>query len=145
MKKVLQRTKKLKRVHADLVSLGADLIVGFPGERETDFLETLQGVKEYGISKLHVFPFSEHHKGETIPASLYPEQIAQKVKKERENRLLILGEQIRKKFIAKNAGIQHTVLVEEYRKGKWKGWTENYIQVELTGEYQKGEIVLFSR
>jgi tRNA A37 methylthiotransferase MiaB len=98
----LQRTKSLQRKQADLISIGADLIVGFPGETEADFLETLNGVKEYGITKLHAFPFSDHHKGETIPASLYPQQIPQTIKKERESRLLKVGEKVRNAFIAKN-------------------------------------------
>jgi tRNA A37 methylthiotransferase MiaB len=51
-------------------------------------LETLEGVKEYGITKLHAFPFSDHHKGEIVPASLSPDQVPQEVKKERERRLL---------------------------------------------------------
>ncbi|MDR0649992.1 MAG: hypothetical protein LBG59_00870 [Candidatus Peribacteria bacterium] len=141
LKTILQRTRKLKRPQSELISLGADLIIGFPGESEEDFLKTLQGVEEYGITKLHAFPFSDHHKGETIPASLYPQQVAQEVKKERESRLLTLGDKIRKEFIEKNVGTQHTVLIEEYREGKWRGRTENYIQVELEGEYQKGQII----
>jgi len=70
------------------ISIGADLIVGFPGESEADFLETLEGIEKYGITKIHVFPFSDHHKGETVPASFYPDQVGQAVKKEREARLL---------------------------------------------------------
>jgi tRNA A37 methylthiotransferase MiaB len=88
LKTVLKRTRSLNRKQSELISLGADLIVGFPGETESDFLETLEGVKDYGITKLHAFPFSDHHKGETIPASLYPDQVEQAVKKERESRLL---------------------------------------------------------
>jgi tRNA A37 methylthiotransferase MiaB len=88
LKTVLKKTRKLNRSQSELISLGADIIVGFPGESESDFLETLEGVKEYGITKLHAFPFSDHHKGEIVPASLYPDQVAQEVKKERENRLL---------------------------------------------------------
>jgi MiaB/RimO family radical SAM methylthiotransferase len=84
----LKRTRKLQRPQSSLISLGADIIVGFPGETESDFLETLKGIEEYGITKLHAFPFSDHHKGETIPASRYLDQIPPEVKKERESRLL---------------------------------------------------------
>jgi threonylcarbamoyladenosine tRNA methylthiotransferase MtaB len=144
LKNILQRTKKLKRPQTDLISLGADLIVGFPGERESDFLETLQAVEAYGITKLHTFPFSDHHKGETIPASFYPDQVEQAVKKERESRLLAVGETVRNAFIAKNAGTTHNVLLEELKNGKWRGWTENYLQVEMEGDFQKGEIVEYT-
>ncbi|MDR3168681.1 MAG: hypothetical protein LBU27_02800 [Candidatus Peribacteria bacterium] len=85
------------------ISIGADLIVGFPGETEADFLETLNGIETYNITKLHAFPFSDHHKGETVPASLYSHQVPQEIKKEREARLLVMGETIRNAFIADNA------------------------------------------
>ncbi|GHV27812.1 hypothetical protein FACS1894176_10030 [Bacteroidia bacterium] len=86
LKTILKKTRELHKNH--LISIGADIIVGFPGESETDFLETLEGIKTYNITKLHAFPFSNHHKGETIPASLYPDQVPQEIKKEREARLL---------------------------------------------------------
>ena len=99
--RVLKQTRQLHTTNE--ISIGADLIVGFPGETEADFLETLKGVVTYGITKLHAFPFSDHHKGETVPASLYPDQVNQAVKRERESRLLAVGEKVRNDFIARNA------------------------------------------
>jgi tRNA A37 methylthiotransferase MiaB len=58
------------------VSLGADIIVGFPGETEEDFQETMNGVLKYKITKLHAFPFSAHTQGQTIPASTFADQIS---------------------------------------------------------------------
>jgi tRNA A37 methylthiotransferase MiaB len=141
LKQLLKTTRQLPRKQSELISLGADLIVGFPGETEADFLETLQGIEAYGITKLHAFPFSDHHKGETIPAALYPNQIPQEIKKERESRLLAAGESVRNAFIQQNKGTHHNVLIEEKKNGKWKGRTENYIQVELEGNFQQGDIV----
>jgi tRNA A37 methylthiotransferase MiaB len=141
---ILKKTKNLRKdtnKEKMLISIGADLIIGFPGETEADFLETLNGIQEYEITKLHAFPFSDHHKGESVPASFYPHQIPQEIKKEREARLLAIGEKIRAEFIAKNKGTTHQVLIEEKKNGKRKGWTENYIQKEVEGAYQKGEIV----
>jgi tRNA A37 methylthiotransferase MiaB len=138
---VLTKTRNLQRVHPNHISLGADIIVGFPGESESDFLETLEGIEKYGITKLHAFPFSDHHKGESVPASFFPDQVEQAIKKERESRLLAVGEQVRSAFIEKNKGMRHEVLIEERKNGQWKGRTENYIQVALEGEYKKGEIV----
>ena len=65
---VLQKFRALQRNDGILISLGADLIVGFPGETEEDFAATCRGVATYHIDKLHVFPFSAHTKGQTVPA-----------------------------------------------------------------------------
>jgi tRNA A37 methylthiotransferase MiaB len=149
---ILHKTKKLKKIplavspdgEENLISIGADLIVGFPGETESDFLETLHAIKDYNITKLHAFPFSDHHKGENVPASLYPDQVPQEIKKERESRLLEIGDKVRNDFIAKNKGTTHQVLIEEHKQGKWRGRTENYIQVEIEGDYHKGEIISYT-
>jgi tRNA A37 methylthiotransferase MiaB len=141
---VLKKTRQLapaRGYNSPPISIGADIIVGFPGETEIDFLETVKGVEKHEITKLHIFPFSDHHKGETIPASLYPNQVEQTIKKERERKLLAVGETIRNEFIKKNKGIPHNILLEERKQGKWRGRTENYIQVEIEGEYKKGEII----
>jgi threonylcarbamoyladenosine tRNA methylthiotransferase MtaB len=90
LKQVLKKTRQLQRPQAELISIGADIITGFPGESEADVLETLNGIQEFGITKLHAFPFSAHQKGERVPASFYPNQIAQTIKKERTARLLEL-------------------------------------------------------
>jgi threonylcarbamoyladenosine tRNA methylthiotransferase MtaB len=83
-------TKNVGTRHAlsENISIGADIITGFPGETEADFLETVKGIQEFGITKLHAFPFSDHHKGETIPASNYPHQIAESTKKQRNQHLI---------------------------------------------------------
>jgi threonylcarbamoyladenosine tRNA methylthiotransferase MtaB len=137
---VLRQTGALYATKAENISIWADIIVGFPGERESDFLETLKGIEAYGITKMHAFPFSYHHKWDKVPASFYPDQVAQAVKKEREIRLLELSEKVRNDFIRKNAWVTHRVLIEEKKHGKWRWRTENYIQVELDGDFAKGEI-----
>lgn len=121
-------------------SVWADLIVGFPWESEEDFEETMKGVKEFGINKLHVFPFSAHRKGDSVPAGQFDGQVSVEVKKEREKRLIELGAQIRSDFLYANEGLAHEVLIEEKKNGKWRWWTENYIQVELEGNYERWEI-----
>jgi tRNA A37 methylthiotransferase MiaB len=54
--------------------------------------------------------------------------------------LIKIWDQIRAEFLERNRGTTHQVLIEEYKQGKRRGRTENYIQVELEGEYKKGEI-----
>ncbi|MDD3868466.1 MAG: radical SAM protein [Candidatus Absconditabacteria bacterium] len=141
LKDTLRKTRRIQKKNPESISIGADIIVGFPGETEADFLETFECVQEFGITKLHAFPFSAHQRGEGVPASLYPNQISIEIKKDRNKRLIERGERIRDAFIQRNKGITHKVLIEEQKAEKRKGRTENYIQVELEGNYKKGEII----
>ncbi|MBU0626145.1 hypothetical protein KKG31_07980 [Patescibacteria group bacterium] len=52
-----------------------------------------------------------------------------------------IGNKVRNNFIKKNRNKVHRVLIENFKNGKWYGWTENYIQVALEGEYMRGELV----
>ena len=124
-----------------MISIWADIIVWFPWETETDFMETYNWIEEFWITKLHAFPFSDHTQRERIPASLLPNQIKQWVKKDREIRLISKWDEIRERFIQLNKWTSHKILIEERRNGKRRGWTENYIQVEIDGDYDRGEII----
>ena len=139
LKEVLKKTRSVKR--ENLISIWADIIVGFPWETESDFLETFNWIEDFWITKLHAFPFSDHTQRERIPASLLPNQVNQKDKKEREMRLISKGDEIREMFIVQNKWTKHKVLIEERRNWKRKWWTENYIQIELEGDYNRGDII----
>ncbi len=141
LKTVLKKTKALKK--KNLISIGADIIIWFPWETESDFLDTYNWIEEFWITKLHAFPFSDHTQRERIPASFLENQVAQKIKKEREIRLISKWDEIREKFIAQNKWTKHKVLIEERRDWKWRWWTENYIQVEIEWNYNRGEIIDF--
>lgn len=138
---VLTKMKKLDRPDRDLISFGADIISGFPGETEEDFAITCQGVQKYGITKLHAFPFSDHHKAEKIPASLLPNQIPNAIRKERNRKLIEIGDMVRDRFVESHYGKTFQVLIEEVKNGKSKWWTQNYIHVVIPGEYPKGSLV----
>ena len=60
MKNLLLATKNIQRDDGVSVSLGADIIVGFPGETQQDFMDTFNLIKDTGIQKVHAFPFSSH-------------------------------------------------------------------------------------
>ena len=139
LKNVLRKTKNLSK--SSLVSIWADIIVWFPWETEEDFMETLNWIEEYWITKLHAFPFSDHTQRERIPASYLSNQISQQIKKEREKRLIRMWDQIRNEFIQKNKWRNHKVLLEEKRDWLWRWWTENYIQIEVDWMYSRGEII----
>ena len=139
--RVLTRIRNLERPDQSLISIGADIITGFPGETAEEFEKTVEGVRKYGITKLHTFPFSAHEKWESVPAAKLPEQIPFSQRKQRNSKLLAVWDEVRNKFIAKNKGTKHSVLIEQIKWWKYHGWTENYIQVELDGEYKKGDVV----
>ena len=141
LKNVLKKTRKLDR--KNLVSIWADIIVGFPWETESDFLETFDWIEEFWITKLHAFPFSDHTQREGIQASFLPNQVSQTIKKEREKRLIERWDVVRKLFIEKNRWTSHKVLLEERRNWKRRWWTENYIQVEIEWEYNRGDVIDF--
>lgn len=141
LKTVLEKTRNLKK--ENLISIWADIIIGFPWETEQDFLDTYNWIEEFWITKLHAFPFSDHTQRERIPASFLSNQVDYKTKKEREIRLISKWDEIREKFIQSNKWTSHKVLIEERRNWKWRWWTENYIQVEVEWDYGRGEIIDF--
>lgn len=110
------------------IALTTDLIVGFPGETEENFLETLDTLKELKFSGIHVFPYSRRT---GTPAATYPNQVSNEVKKERVHRVQELEKGIaleyRKQFMGK---VVH-VLAEEVKDGYFEGLTGEYIRVSI--------------
>ncbi|MGI6605319.1 MAG: tRNA (N(6)-L-threonylcarbamoyladenosine(37)-C(2))-methylthiotransferase MtaB [bacterium] len=108
-----------------------DIIVGFPGETEAEFQETLTVVREAGFSRLHVFTYSPR---QGTPAAEYPNQVKPQVKEERSHRLISLGKELAMVFHASYLEQELMVLVEEEREGgKLAGYSDNYIRVRFNG------------
>lgn len=106
-----------------------DVIVGFPGETEAEFEETLAFSKAVGFARIHVFPFSPR---ETTPAADMPDQIPEHVKADRVHRLIALGDELAKNYYEGFLGKTVPVLVEEKHKdGSMVGYTPEYIHVRL--------------
>lgn len=108
------------------VGLAADLIVGYPGESDQEFHETLATVGDVAFSKLHVFPFSAR---ESTPAAGLSGQLAPEIKKARAAELRHLGDEMRRRFIASLHGVTQSVLVEQNETGL----TSNYARVAVPG------------
>ncbi len=116
---------KSKMPHA---CIGVDVIVGFPGETDEDFLETYQFLNELDISYLHVFTYSER---ENTLAATMPEVVPGNKRSDRSKMLHSLSEKKRRKFYEENIGRTSRVLFEnDVLGGKMHGFTENYIRVE---------------
>jgi len=108
--------------------IGVDVITGFPGETEEDFLTTYQFLTELDISYLHVFTYSERS---NTPAILLKGSVPMKMRNERTTMLRSLSEKKKRFFYESQLGKLRTVLFEEdIENGLMHGFTENYIRIE---------------
>jgi threonylcarbamoyladenosine tRNA methylthiotransferase MtaB len=133
----LMRRRYRRALYADRVRLikevmphaciGVDVIVGFPGETEEDFLETYQFLNELDISYLHVFPYSER---ENTLAPTLPGRVQDRVRHERTTQLRSLSEKKKRHFYEQHTGQETDVLFEDdVTNGVMEGFTPNYIRV----------------
>lgn len=113
-------------------AIGADMIVGFPGETEEQFLNTFNLARELPITHFHVFPFS---KRKNTTAATLPNQIQHGVKKARVRQLIMLGEAKLNAFAHDNVGTKSEVLFEQSKEtGYWTGFTSNYLKVKMKSD-----------
>lgn len=115
--------------------LGSDIIAGFCGETEEDFLTTVENLKKSKLSQIHTFPYSIR-KG-TI-AEKMDGHLPDKVKEERASAIKKISAKKLEEFLNSNIGSEQEVLIEKRlsKRGKYKGVTRNYINVELDdGEF----------
>jgi threonylcarbamoyladenosine tRNA methylthiotransferase MtaB len=127
-----QRTINLIKEKIPEVAITTDIMVGFPGESDEEFEQSYSFCQQAGFANIHVFPFSP--RPETAAATM-PEQIKDKVKKERNQRMLELSRSCRRRFCEQFLGQTMPVLWEKETSpgsGIYSGLTSNYIRV-LTG------------
>jgi threonylcarbamoyladenosine tRNA methylthiotransferase MtaB len=109
--------------------IGVDVIVGFPGETEGDFLETYRFINELDVSYLHVFTYSERP---NTPAYERADHVDMGERKRRNKMLNILSDKKRRHFYEQFLGETRQVLFEEHKtKGLMSGYTDNYIRIEV--------------
>src|SRR5690606_25487963 len=119
-------------------AFGADVIVGYPGESEEQFLETFNFLRQSPITHFHVFPYSKR-KGTT--AAKLEDQIQVGVKKDRVKTLMMLGEAKLDEFSQNAVGSSSEVLFETLNDGYWEGYTSHYLRVRVKSELNlKNEI-----
>ncbi|MBP7276184.1 MAG: MiaB/RimO family radical SAM methylthiotransferase [Kiritimatiellae bacterium] len=125
----------------DEPAFSTDIIVGFPGESERDFEDTLGLCREVGFCRIHVFPFSA--RTGTAAAGL-PDRVSAGAIRERVRRLNALGRDLAQSAAEAWMGRNARVLCETRRPGTgmWEGYTERYLPVRLPGpEDWNGRIV----
>ena len=117
-----------------------DVIVGFPGESEEDFEESLAFVESLDFLKVHVFGYSRRP---GTAAAKMAGQIPESVKSQRSRRLIAAADAVRGKVIAGWAGAKETVLLEQtVSRGLYTGYTSRYIPVLVpAADGRQGEVV----
>ncbi|MCM2591830.1 tRNA (N(6)-L-threonylcarbamoyladenosine(37)-C(2))-methylthiotransferase MtaB [Rossellomorea marisflavi] len=138
-----ERLEKLKKALPGL-AVTSDVIVGFPGETEEEFMETYNFIKDQKFSELHVFPYSQRT---GTPAARMDDQIDEEVKNERVHRLINLSDQLAKEYASRFENEVLEVIPEEQVDGDlYVGYTDNYLKVifpaseEMIGKLVKVKI-----
>ncbi len=124
------RIAKIKSINSD-ICIGVDVIVGFPGESDDDFLDTYNFLNRLDISYLHVFSYSERSNTNAIE---FPDKVSIQVRKVRSKMLHILSEKKRLFFQSQFINTKREVLFEYKKNDRWIGYTDNYIKVEVNSE-----------
>ena len=124
----------------DNSSITTDVMVGFAGETEEDFKDSMNFVKQTGFAKVHVFPYSRR-KG-TV-ADKAPNQIAPNIKEQRAKEMGELVAESRAEFLKTQVGLTESVLIERLRHGYLEGYTKNYTPVHIISDDENlcGQIV----
>ena len=133
----IKKIEEIRDIRPD-ISITTDIIVGFPGETEDLFLETINNSKKIAFSKIHVFPYSER-KG--TPAEKFPDKVDIHTRKLRSKRLIEISEELEKEYMQKFIGKKLDVLIERYKDGYSYGHSSNYIEFKIEGCYNKEEII----
>lgn len=130
-----ERLTKLHEALPDL-AITSDVIVGFPGETEEEFMETYNFIRDHKFSELHVFPFSPRT---GTPAARMEDQIDENIKNERVHRLIALNDQLAKEYSSRFEDQVLEVIPEEFvhdesgEAGLLTGYTDNYLKVVFEG------------
>lgn len=128
-----ERITRLKEVLPDC-AITSDVIVGFPGETEEEFMETFNFINDHKFSELHVFPYS---KRTGTPAAMMDNQVEESIKEERVARLIALSDQLAKEYASKYEGELLEIIPEEFSEeagGRLVGYTDNYLRVAIEGD-----------
>ena len=125
-----ERINKIRSVRPNM-SITTDVIVGFPGETEEDFKETINTCREINFSKIHVFPYSERR---GTKSSLMDGKLSEEVKKDRSRRLVMVSKELELDYMNKFLNKEVTFIPEVYKDGYLIGHTGNYLLIKCLGD-----------
>ena len=121
-----QRKVSLIRDSVPDTAITTDVIIGFPGETEEEFQETMDFCRRMQFARIHVFPYSPRPGTE---AAKMPQAVPDKVRKQRSQQMLALAGESAQSFHKEYLGRTLEVLWEQHKGGIWSGLTGNYIKV----------------
>ncbi|MCE5317301.1 MAG: tRNA (N(6)-L-threonylcarbamoyladenosine(37)-C(2))-methylthiotransferase MtaB [Parachlamydia sp.] len=134
----LQTIDRLRAASPDF-TFTTDVIVGFPGETDADFQETLSVMREVQFAKVHMFPYSERPR---TRAALYPNKVPDDVIRERKQEILRVAEQVAFDLRARYVGRRVGVLTERgNQSGMASGHTTNFLPVTVQGDIGENALV----
>ncbi|MDZ7723649.1 MAG: tRNA (N(6)-L-threonylcarbamoyladenosine(37)-C(2))-methylthiotransferase MtaB [candidate division KSB1 bacterium] len=113
------------------ISLGADILVGFPGETDELFKETYETARDLPFSYFHVFRYSDRLNNKS---RLFPGKVDADIAEERSHVLRGLGARKRRLYLQQNIGRSEPVLFEQRKNGLWDGLTDTYIRVRVPSQ-----------
>ena len=122
---------RLLREYFDRPGITTDLIVGFPGETEEEFVQTLDFVQKCAFSAMHIFPYSRRS---GTPAAAMAGQCSNAVKEERAHRAGEVARGLRQAWLESWVGQTLPVLFEEEKDGLWRGHAPNYTEVFVSSQ-----------
>ncbi len=134
--KYLEYLEKITAI-APEVNFTTDVMVGFPGETEQEFSQSLETVKKAKFGSIHVFPYSIRP---GTPAATMKNQVSSAVKSKRAEEMACLGEALQREKLEGYIGKTVSVLFETEEKGISEGFTDNYLRVLSKGEGLTGQI-----
>ena len=105
-----------------------DIIVGFPGETEAEWRQTLDFVAELGFGHLHIFAYSPR---QGTKAAQLADPVSRELKRRRSEALHALGENLKRQTLQRYVGLTFPVLMEGSAEAGWNGYTPNYLRVAV--------------
>lgn len=128
------KVREIRSIFPD-AGITTDLIVGFPGEGEEEFKESLEFCRRMNFSRIHIFQYSSRP---GTPAALFKDQVDPQTKKQRAAIMADLEAEMRHDFMEKHIGAVLPVLIEEGSEDSIAaGYTENYMRVKLSGLFDQ--------
>ena len=138
VKHIVDRCNEVKQ-RLDRPALTTDVIVGFPGETDSEFAETLSTCREIGFSKIHMFPFSARR---GTPAADMPDQIAAEIKAVRGEQLAECESQLRQEYAESLIGSRLRVMLEEQDRERLTASGTSCRYVGTTVQFDNGPEIM---
>lgn len=126
---LINKIEQIRKIRPN-ISITTDVIVGFPGETEEEFLETINTIKEAKFTKIHVFPYSKRDK--TVAATL-PNQVDSLIKKDRTKILINLSKELEIEYMNNFIGKEVVFIPETLKEDNIIGHTGNYLLIKCIG------------